>query len=154
MGSLIPTFWGKSESPLMSLQKEMDRLFEDFGRTMPEAANMFGSGFPAIDVSETDAGLELTAELPGIAEQDIDVSVADQVLTLKGEKKSEKTVSEKDRHVSERSYGSFRRVMTLPFAPEPGKVDAHMDNGVLTVVLPRPAEAVSQTRKIEVKRKG
>lgn len=153
MSSLVPSLWNDQGNPFVSLHKEMDRLFEDFGRKLP-AGQAFNGGFPSIDVAETETGLELTAELPGVDENDIDVSVSDRVLTLKGEKTQEKTVEEKDRHVSERSYGSFRRVMTLPFAPKPEGVAAHMENGVLTVVLPRPEEADPKTRKIEVKRKG
>jgi HSP20 family protein len=153
MSSLIPSLWGDGNNPFQSLHKEMDKLFEDFGRKLP-AGQGFGGGFPSINVQETETGLELTAELPGVAEKDIDVSVTDRTLTLKGEKREEKTVDEKDRHVSERSFGSFRRVMPLPFAPKPDAVEAHMDNGVLTVILPRPEDAGPQTKKIEVKRKG
>ncbi|WP_417666508.1 Hsp20/alpha crystallin family protein [Roseibium sp.] len=131
----------------------MDRLFQDFGSKLPSTTG-FGAGFPAIDVNETEAGLELTAEIPGVAEKDIDVSVSGNTLTLKGEKSHGKTVSEKDRHVSERSYGAFRRVMTLPYAPDPDSVDANLDNGVLTVTLPRPAESKTQDQKIEIKRRG
>ncbi len=153
MTSLIPSLWNDPNKTFMSLQKEMDRLFEDFGRKLP-VGSPFGGGFPSVNVSETDTGLELTAELPGVAEKDIDVSVSDRTLTLKGEKQEEKTVDEKDRHVSERSFGSFRRVMTLPFAPKKDGIEAHMDNGVLTVILPRPEETGPQAHKIEVKRKG
>jgi len=153
MSSLIPSFWNDGNNPFVSLQKEMDRLFEDFGRKMP-AGQSFGGGFPSINVQETETGLELTAELPGVAEKDIDVQVSDNTLTLKGEKREEKTIDEKDRHVSERSFGSFRRVMPLPFSPDPDAIEAHMDNGVLTVVLPRPADAGPKAKKIEVKRKG
>ncbi|WP_417685632.1 Hsp20/alpha crystallin family protein [Roseibium sp.] len=149
----MPSLWNDTGSSLASLQKEMERLFQDFGRSLPSASS-FGNGFPAIDVNETETGLELTAEVPGIAEKDMDVSVSGNTLTLKGEKSHGKTVSEKDRHVSERSYGAFRRVMTLPFAPAPDAVDAHLDNGVLTVVLPRPAETAAQGNRIAVKRKG
>ncbi|PVB63146.1 Hsp20/alpha crystallin family protein [Labrenzia sp. 011] len=152
MSSLIPTLWNDQNSPVFSLQKEMDKLFEDFGRKLP-AGSPFGN-FPSINVAETETGLELTAELPGVAEKDIDVSVSDRTLTLKGEKHEEKTVNEKDRHVSERSFGSFRRVMTLPFAPKKEGIEAHMENGVLTVTLPRPEDAGPQPHKIEVKRKS
>ena len=153
MSSRLPSFWRGDDGPMMSLQKEMDRLFQDFGKKWPVSAG-FDSGFPAIDVHETDNGLELTAELPGIAEQDVDVSLSGTTLTIKGEKSADKTVSEKDRHVSERSYGSFRRVMTLPFEPEMDQVEAHMENGVLTLALPRPALEAENAKKIEVKRKG
>ncbi len=153
MSSLLPSLWNDANNPFGSLQKEMDKLFEDFGRKLP-AGSPFGGGFPSINVEETETGLELTAELPGVAEKDIDVSVSDRTLTLKGEKTEEKKIDEKNRHVSERSFGSFRRVMTLPFAPKPDGVEAHMENGVLTVVLPRPEETGPQPHKIEVKRKG
>lgn len=151
MSSLIPSFWERSDNPMLSLQKEMDRMFREFSDRRPFDT---GSGFPAIDVTETETGLEVTAELPGIAEKDVEVSLSDRTLTIKGEKKAEKTVSEKDRHLSERSYGAFRRTMTLPYAPEPGSIDAHMDNGILTIALPRPEETEVGPQKIQVRRKG
>jgi HSP20 family protein len=150
MSSLVPSFWNDNTSPLVSLRKEMDKLFEDFGRGGETGS---GFGMPAINVVETDSGLELTAELPGVAEKDIDVSLSDRVLTIKGEKTEEKKIEEKDRQISERSFGSFRRSMTLPYAPSPDAIEAHMDNGILTVVLPRPADQGPQPAKIEVKRK-
>jgi HSP20 family protein len=153
MSNLLPSLWDKTSNPLESLQKEMDRIFADFGKDLPEAA-AFGKAFPAVDINETETGLELSAELPGVAEKDIDISVAGKTLTIKGEKSAEKTVSEKDKQISERSYGAFRRMMTLPFAPVSDSIEAHMENGVLTVVLPRPAESEDQPKKIEVKRKG
>jgi len=153
MSSMLPSFWRETDNPLMSMQKEMDRLLQDFGRKWP-AASSFEGGFPAIDIHETETGLELTAELPGVAEKDVEVALSGTTLTIKGEKSAGKTVSEKDRHVSERSYGSFRRVMTLPFEPELDQVAAEMDNGVLTLVLPKPASATEVAKKIEVTRKG
>ncbi|GGB53003.1 hypothetical protein GCM10011316_26300 [Roseibium aquae] len=107
-----------------------------------------------MDVHETDAGLEITAELPGVAKEDVDAFLTDRTLTIKGEKKASKTVSEKDRQISERSYGPFRRVMALPYVPEHGQIEAHMENGVLTVVVPRPDEASASPRKIELRKKG
>ncbi|ADZ71925.1 Hsp20/alpha crystallin family protein [Polymorphum gilvum] len=151
--ALLPTLWDDKRDPFAVMRKEMNRLFGEVQKKLPDV-EWFGAGFPAIDVTETEAGLELTAELPGVAEKDIDISVSDRLLTIKGEKRAEKEIKEEDRHVTERSYGSFRRAMTLPFAPDPDKVEAHMDNGVLTVHLPKPVEAQEQTRKIEVKRKG
>lgn len=152
MSSLIPSLWNDTNNPFVTLRKEMDRLFDDFGRT-GDTGSVFGTGMPAVNVAETETGLEVTAELPGVAEKDIDVSVSDRLLTIKGEKSEEREVDEKDRHISERSFGSFRRSMTLPYAPAPDTVEAHMDNGVLTVVLPRPADEDAGTSKIEVKRK-
>jgi HSP20 family protein len=154
MSSLIPSLWNDASNPFASLQKEMDRLFKDYGQNLPAGSAFAGGGFPSINVEETETGLELTAELPGVAEKDIDVSVSDRTLTLKGEKLEEKNIDEKNRHVSERSFGSFRRIMTLPFAPRPDGVEAHMENGVLTVVLPRPEDSGPPSHKIEVKRKG
>jgi HSP20 family protein len=152
MSSLLPSLWNDNNSPFVTLRKEMDKLFEDFGRA-GDAGGVFGGSMPAINVVETDTGLELTAELPGVAEKDIDVSLSDRMLTIKGEKSEEKKIEEKDRQISERSFGSFRRSMTLPYAPAPDSIEAHMDNGVLTLILPRPADQGPQAAKIEVKRK-
>lgn len=152
MSSLIPSFWNDNSNPFATLRKEMDKVFEDFGRA-GEAGGVFTGSMPAINVVETDTGMELTAELPGVAEKDIDVSLSDRLLTIKGEKTEEKKIEEKDRQISERSFGSFRRSMTLPYAPASDAIEAHMENGILTVILPRPADQGPAPAKIEVKRK-
>lgn len=150
--ALLPSLWDERAQSLTNLQKEMNRLFGDFSRSLPEAMR-FGAELPAIDVSETEDGLAVSAELPGVSEADLDVSVEDRTLVIKGEKREEKETKDKDRHVSERVYGAFRRSLALPFAPDPDAVTAHMENGVLKVFLPKPPETAEKSRKINVTRK-
>jgi HSP20 family protein len=119
---------------------------------------MGGMLAPRIDVSETDKELTFTAELPGVEEKDIDVSVVGDRLTIKGEKKSqfEDKSDEQGRvvHRLERSYGAFQRTLPLPYEVDPDSISAEFKNGILTVRLPKPADAVSKAtpRRIEVKR--
>jgi len=103
----------------------------------------------AVDVSETDKAYTVTAELPGVAEKDIEVNVQDGVLTIKGEKQEQKEEKSKNRYLSERSYGSFQRMFGLPKGTDESKVEASFQNGVLTVSIPKAAE--TPRRKIEVK---
>jgi HSP20 family protein len=96
--------------------------------------------------------IEVTAELPGVDEKDVDVTLANGVLTVRGEKKTERDEEDKDKnwHVVERSYSSFSRAIPLPFDPDPAKVEAKFDKGVLHIHLPKPAEIKQQ--KIEIKK--
>src|ERR1700730_3815259 len=134
-------------SPFSALQQEIDRLFDGFSRGF--------SGFPAremmpsMDLSETDKEIEITAELPGLEEKDIQLNVADNVLTIRGEKKNEREETEKDYHLVERSYGSFTRSIQLPDGVNPYSIKAVMSKGVLKVTVPKPAPA--QTKKIDIK---
>ncbi|MBA5778345.1 Hsp20/alpha crystallin family protein [Stappia sp. F7233] len=154
MKSLLPSLWDEKSDPFANLGQDLNRVFADFSKRFPAFGGSGEGTFPALDVNETDRGLEISVEVPGVSEKDIDVSVVGRMLTVKGEKRASKEVSEENRHVSERSYGAFRRTLTLPFEPDPAKVEAHMDNGVLTISLPKPPEEVRKTAKIEVKRKA
>jgi HSP20 family protein len=107
---------------------------------------------PAVDVAETEKGYEITAELPGMNESNIDVKVADGVLTLKGEKKEEKEEKNKDYYVSERRYGSFQRSFTVPSGVDVEKIDAQFKNGILTVNMPKSAQVQKNEKKIEIKK--
>jgi HSP20 family protein len=109
---------------------------------------------PKIDVGETKDAIEVTAELPGVDEKDLDLTLADGVLTVRGEKKSAREEQDKDKnwHVVERSYGSFSRTIPLPFDPDPAKVEAKFDKGVLHIHLPKPAEVAKKQQKIEIKK--
>lgn len=141
-------------SPFDVLQDRIDQMFEDFsvGFRMP---SVFGNGgfdlTPSLDLHETDKQVLINAELPGVDEKDIDISVADDVLTISGEKKTEFEHKEGDRYRSERSYGRFSRSVSLPFKINPDKVEAKFDKGVLKLTIPKPAEAQQQTRKIAIK---
>ena len=102
-------------------------------------------------MSETDKAYEITAELPGIDEKNVEVSLADGGITIKGEKKEETEEKKKDYYVSERRYGSFDRYFTLPEGVDANKIEASFKNGVLKVTLPKTAEAQKPAKKIEVK---
>jgi len=130
---------------------QIDSLFEDwFGRSMG------GVLAPRVDVAEDEKSVTLTAELPGVDEEDIEVTLAGDQLTIKGEKHSE--IDEKKEsegrtvHRTERSYGAFQRTLTVPYQVDPGHVSAQFRNGVLAITLPKPPDAVEQKqgRRIEI----
>jgi HSP20 family protein len=145
----------REENPFAPLQREIDRVFDDFTRgfaTFPMFARTSAADLtPSVDVTETDKEIEITAELPGLEEKDVQINVADNVLTIKGEKKSEKEEKDKNKNyrLVERSYGSFARTLELPAGVDPDAIKASIAKGVLTVTVPKPAPA--QTKKIEVK---
>jgi HSP20 family protein len=145
--------------PFEALHQEIDRLFNDFSwprLSFPRvsAAPYFPADFEvkvASEVSEDDKAYRVAVELPGMSEKDVEVSLSDSMLTIKGEKKSEKEESRKDYHYSERSYGAFRRSFVLPEGVEADKIEANMKAGVLTIVMPKNAEAWKKSRKVEIK---
>jgi HSP20 family protein len=151
----LPSFFGRGDDPFRSLFQEVQKTFEDFSRRTP--FGRFGSDMsPKIDVAESKDAVEVTAELPGVEEKDVDVTLVDDVLTIRGEKKTEREEQDADKnwHVVERSYGSFTRSIPLPFDPDASKVAAKFDKGVLRIHLPKPAEAAKKEQKIEIKTGG
>ena len=136
-------------SPFMSLQREIDRLFDDFTRGFPAFGNGKFELLPSMDVTETDKEIEITAELPGLEEKDVQINVADNLLTIRGEKKAEKEEKDKDYRLIERSYGSFERTLELPDGVNTDAIQASIAKGVLKVTVPKPAPA--QSKKIDVK---
>lgn len=164
--SLIP--FGRSSTPARrdreidpfdGLRREMDRLFDAFARNwdfpVPMTAGSAAAGLlsPRVDVAETDNGLEITAELPGLDAKDVQLDLADGVLTLRGERKFEKEEHDdrKQYHVIERGHGSFLRRFAVPFEPDQDKLDARFDKGVLKIKVPRSAAAERQVKRITVK---
>ncbi|MBB4285729.1 Hsp20/alpha crystallin family protein [Roseospira goensis] len=144
---------GASDHPMMALQRDMNRAFDDFWGALDRPFGPFGPGFgarAATDVVETDGGVEVTVELPGMEEKDIDLSVVGDSLVIKGEKKIEKKEEKTGYYVAERSYGSVYRSVPLPAGVDAAGIKAAFKNGVLTVTLPRSAEAKENTRKIPV----
>jgi HSP20 family protein len=151
--------------PLESLRQEIDRLFDDFGIgtwRSPFRSSFFDmdpfrrakaafSGMPAVDVTETEKGYKVVAELPGMDEKNIEVKIANGMLTIKGEKQEEKEEEKQDYYVRERSFGSFERTFPVPDGVDLDKVDASFKKGVLTVTLPKTAEAQKAEKKITVK---
>ena len=106
---------------------------------------------PAVDITQTDKGYEITAELPGMEDKDIEVKLANGVLTIRGEKRDEKEEKNKDYYVRERSFGSFERSFQVPENIDTDKINAGFKKGVLTITLPKSAEAQKAEKKIEVK---
>jgi HSP20 family protein len=134
--------------PFLQLHREMNRLFDDTLREVGGGNGARGGALmPSLDVHDTDDGIEVSAELPGVAKDDIDLSLDGDVLTICGEKKNER--KDEQAHVVERSYGSFRRSVQLPFTPDPAKVRADCENGVLKIRLPRGAEQ-ERSKKIPI----
>lgn len=164
LDQLIPWNWGKngeslrrqSDNPFAEFQKEMNRLFENFSDDMFSLSPMkrtqqeISAAFPKMDVSETDKEFKVSAELPGMDEKDIDVSVSNEVLTIKGEKKAEKEDKKPNYYRMERSYGSFQRSIPLPSEVEKDKIKANFKKGVLNIVLPKSEKAVKESKKIEI----
>jgi HSP20 family protein len=150
--SMLPVGRGRHPArrelvPFGSLQREIDRLFEDFAMGF----RSFGAPelMPSMDVSETEKEIEILAELPGLEEKDVQVNIADNVLTIRGEKKAEREEKDKDYRIMERSYGSFTRSLELPPGVDPDAVRATIAKGVLKVTVPKPAPA--QSKKVEIK---
>lgn len=141
-------------------RKEMDSLVNGFfgsDRQMPARSRLLsnlpaGLVNPAIDVSENDDAIILTAELPGMVEDDVDLTIREGVLTLKGEKKHERDEEKDSVHVSERSYGSFQRVMPIPDRVDSEKITAKFDKGVLVVTMPKKPESVAAARKVSIEK--
>jgi HSP20 family protein len=149
----LPRLWTTGQElpwdPFRAMRREMENALRAFDQISPSSD--IGAGAPAINVAETTDAFEVTAELPGVDEKDIKVSLDDNQLVISGEKKAESTKEEKDWHVQERSYGSFYRSMSLPFEPEDGAVDAHFDKGVLHLTIKKPAKAIKTTKTIDIK---
>ena len=152
--SYLPSFFGRDDDPFGSLFREVQKTFEDFSRRSPLAGLGSDMLAPRIDIAESKDAIDLTAELPGVDEKNVDVTLADGVLTIRGEKKAERDEKDKDKnwHVVERSYGSFSRTIPLPFDPDSAKVEANFEKGVLHIHLPKPAEVAKKQQKIEVKK--
>jgi HSP20 family protein len=152
----LPDVW-------QSFRNEMDRLFDRFGSgfglpslrrmfdTEPAWRSSFSFSMPAIDMSEDEKAYKISAELPGMDSKDIDVSMAGDMLVLKGEKRQEKEEKDRNYHFSERAYGSFQRSFDLPASVDRDKISADFSKGVLTITLPKSATAQQPTKKIEVR---
>ncbi|WP_372623026.1 Hsp20/alpha crystallin family protein [Falsiroseomonas sp.] len=153
--------------PFVALRNEVDRLFDSFWRGMgtggtargaeagpeplwrPEGS--FGLAVPAIDLVEAEKEFRIKAELPGMDAGSVELALSDDVLTIKGEKKDEREEKTENYHLSERRFGSFRRSFQLPRGVDRERIEASFDKGVLTVTLPKTAEAAAQQRKIDIK---
>ena len=142
--------------PFLSLHREINRMVDDVfrGAGLPagRGEGQGAGGAPVnahMDVAETEKELRITAELPGVSEQDVEVTLEGDVLTIRGEKKHERKDEQENYHFVERSYGRFQRSLRLPFPAEPDQVQARFDNGVLTVTVPK-SERQQRSRRIQV----
>ncbi|WP_193370172.1 Hsp20/alpha crystallin family protein [Pelagibius marinus] len=155
---LAPWHHGKSGTPALSdLQREVDRVFESFwnGLGTPSLLRENGGAMALdvrVDTSEDDKAYHVTAELPGMTEKDIEVTFADNMLTISGEKREEKEVKEENYHRRERSFGSFRRSFSLPSEVDEGKISAAFKDGVMTIDLPKAKSAQKKAKKITISR--
>ena len=159
-------------APLMDLRHRMDHMFDDFmhglrvpsPRQDPWRLDLFGD-LPAVsrlqgnlaevrfDVSDSADAIEIAAELPGMDEKDVELSLSDGVLTIKGEKKTESEEKKKDYYCRERRFGSFLRSFRVPDSVDDAKIKASFDKGVLEVTLPKRPEAKSKAKKISIAKK-
>lgn len=151
--------------PTESLRREMESLFGEFGRGLPGTPlrrsifdmeplwqrEMARVTTPAVDIVEKDTAYEVTVELPGMDESNIELKLSNGALTIRGEKKEEKEEKKKDYYLSERRFGSFERRFQVPQGVDTGKIEASFKKGVLTVTLPKTHEARAQEKKIAIK---
>ncbi len=159
-----PASQTRQRHPFYSLRREIDHLFDDFGagfwRT-PSRRSLFDvepfwrreftlGTTPAVDVVEKEKAYEITAELPGMEEKNVEVQFSDGVLTIKGEKQEDKEEKQKDYYMSERRYGSFRRSFQVPDGVDAEKIEANFKNGVLSVTLPKSPETQRKEKTIPV----
>jgi HSP20 family protein len=157
----LPQGW----HPFEALHREIDQLFNDFGRGFwrsPFRGSLLDMepfwrremkfvDVPAVDIAEKDNAYEITADLPGMDEKQIEVRFSNGNLTIKGEKKEDKEEKEKDYYLQERRYGSFERSFGVPEGVDTDKIEASFKKGVLTITLPKKPEARQAAKKIDVK---
>lgn len=159
---------GGAMASLANLRREIDRLFHDFGEgfswrpkrgrwsmlePLDELRASVWAKEPRVDVDDFEDKLVVSAELPGIDEKDVDVSVSDDYLTIKGEKKSESERKSEGGYVKERTYGSFSRSFRLPESVDRSKIEGQLKKGVLTITLPKSKKSSASRRKISLKSK-
>ncbi len=135
---------------LTTFREEMDKLWNRFFGEWPSKEPSRGEWAPSLDVSETKDNIVVKAEVPGMDAKDIDISLTNDVLTVKGEKKQEKEEKEENYHRIERSYGAFSRSIRLPREVQSDKIKANYKNGVLKITLPKSEEAKKKEIKIKV----
>ena len=155
MSNLWPSLWsGANEiDPFRSIGKEIYDVFNRVTRQLPNlpTALDFGNTAPALNVAETKDAIEVSAEVPGMDEKDVNVTIEGNRLVIAGERNHESEHKEKDWHVTETSYGTFRRSVLLPFEPANNAVEARFEKGMLRMTIKKPAEAIASKRVIEIK---
>lgn len=145
--ALLPYLW-RGKGGLTSLRREMDDLFNEDWDLCPRVPRK-ETWAPAINLEETDNELIVTADVPGIDPKDLDISLDNNILTIKGEQKEEKEEKKKNYHRVERAYSALQRSIMLPSEVDSSRISAKNKNGVVTITMPKTAE--SKRKKIEVK---
>jgi HSP20 family protein len=169
IGDIVPWRWGglrrpeREERPFESVRREIETLHREMDRVFE---NLWGDSFgtsllpeywarrelvPQLDVTEDEKAFHVNIELPGMDEKDVDVTLSDRALTIRGEKKEDKEAREKDFYRRERAYGAFRRSIEVPAAVDASKIEASFRKGVLTIDLPKTKEAQEKIKHISVK---
>lgn len=155
----LPSYGLFEWHPFETLRRQIDRLFEDPLRRAAPELEPFGrlpigwASTPAVDLVEKDKEYEITAELPGLDEKNVQVKLSDGTLTISGEKKEEREENDKGYHLSERRYGAFRRAFRIPQGVDAEHIEASFGKGVLTVKLPKTADAQKPEKSIDIKAK-
>jgi HSP20 family protein len=154
-GPLEPFGWGRrGNDPFSMLRNEMEKLFDTVMRGGSAQGSEGGTVLsPRMDISEDDNEIRLCAEMPGVRPEEVSVELNDDLLTIRGQRESERKEERKSFHVMERSYGSFQRSLRLPFPVEPSQVQARMEHGVLTITLPKSG-IKQRAQRIDVKSGG
>lgn len=152
----LPVRGEEQTNPFAELQRQMGRLFDDFfsdvGLQPWRGLAGIESGFyPRMEVAETEKELLVTAEVPGIEPKDVEITVADGVLTIKGEKKQATEEKKEGYYLAERTYGAFTRAVALPVEVDEGKIEATYKDGVLKIRLPKAENQKARAKKVEVK---
>jgi HSP20 family protein len=148
------------QDPFSAMRMEMDRMFENFmtrglgGFPRIAAGERSGNMIPSVDVRESNGEIVVEAELPGLDEKDVEVTLRDGVLRIRGEKRSTREEKKDDYHLTERSYGRYERAFRLPDGIDEDKIKADIKNGVLLVTVPKKPEAVSNEKKIQIRQSG
>lgn len=169
LGEMVPWRWGSLRrsgrdekavegfrGEIASLHREMDRLFESlwndgFSSSLLSRDWPLTDVMPQLDVTEDDKSFSIKVDLPGMDEKDVDVTLSDRLITIRGKKEEDEETREKDYYRRERTYGSFRRSIEIPAAVDASKIDASFRKGVLTINLPKTREAQEKVKHIEVK---
>jgi HSP20 family protein len=146
----LPDFTEQLIEPFTQLRDEVDRLFDSLPLRMPSLRFARIAATPAIDMSETDKAYKVTAELPGMEPENVEVTFEDGLLRIAGEKREQRDENEQGYRFSERTYGSFERLIQLPAAALGDKIKAKFKNGVLTVTVPKDGKAAAKGKRIAI----
>jgi HSP20 family protein len=145
-----PDFTDQLIEPFNQLRSEVDRIFDSFPLRLPTLRLGRFTAAPAVEMTETDKSYKIRAELAGMDPENVEVSFEDGLLRIAGEKKEEREETERGYRLSERSYGSFERLIELPLAAEGDKIEAKFRNGLLTVTVPKNDKSKASSKRIRI----